>query len=317
MYIGKEAFSAAATRDEAKQLFAHCVERIEVETHSFCNRRCDYCPNSVGDRLTENRRIPEDIWRLLLDNLREIDFAGQFILTSYNEPLADPMILQRIREVRDHLPKVRMGIFTNGDYLRPGSFDELAAAGLDYLHVSIHTSPGEAFTDTGAVNRIAKLGQRLDAVVLVHHQLQDLVVAEIEHEKLDIDIRAANYWKHGSNRAGLITAFPPQPVRTLPCHYPFLHFHMGFEGTVVPCCNVRSDAEAHKPYRYGNLRDFGSIFEAYAGRIGAAWRRSLVSSEPKDDPCRTCNVEFLSQDPKELKKVRAAWQKHVRGRAPD
>jgi len=316
MYIGREAFVPAETREQAKALFARSVERVEVETHSFCNRRCDYCPNSSGDRLGENKRIPEDIWRLLLANLREIDFAGSVILTSYNEPLADPMILQRIREVREHLPRAGIGIFTNGDYLRAGSFPDLATAGLNYLHISIHTSPGEKFNKIVALNQIAKLVKRIDAAVQFHSlRKNELVAATVPHDKMAIEIRAVNYWKRGQDRGGLLDGFPSQPARTLPCHYPFAHFHMGFQGNVVPCCNVRSDSEAHKPYRYGNLRDFGSIFEAYAGRIAAAWRRHLISFEPKDDPCRTCSVGFMTMVPKELKKMRAAWEQHVRDRA--
>lgn len=101
MYIGSEAFTPATDRESAKALFARSVERIEVETHSYCNRRCDYCPNTVGDRLGANQRMAGDIWFLLLSNLREIDYAANFIFTSYNEPLADKIILQRIREARE------------------------------------------------------------------------------------------------------------------------------------------------------------------------------------------------------------------------
>ena len=80
MYIGKEAFCPATDRQSAKELFARSVQRIEVETHSYCNRRCDYCPNAKGDRLGENKRMADDIWFLLLDNLREIGFKSNFIL---------------------------------------------------------------------------------------------------------------------------------------------------------------------------------------------------------------------------------------------
>ena len=72
MYIGKEAFEAITEREASKRLFQQTVQRIEVETHSYCNRRCDYCPNAIGDRLGENQRMADDLWFLLLDNLREI-----------------------------------------------------------------------------------------------------------------------------------------------------------------------------------------------------------------------------------------------------
>ena len=160
MYIGKEAFEAITEREASKRLFQQTVQRIEVETHSYCNRRCDYCPNAIGDRLGENQRMADDLWFLLLDNLREINYRGNFIFTSYNEPLADRMILQRIREAREHLPQARLMIYSNGDYLDRAYLADLAASGLNYLHVSIHTRPGDKYGDVPALNHIAKLVKR-------------------------------------------------------------------------------------------------------------------------------------------------------------
>jgi 2-deoxy-scyllo-inosamine dehydrogenase (SAM-dependent) len=119
MYFGKEAFIPAKNRAEAKELFRRSVERVEVETHSYCNRRCDYCPNVVGDRLGDNKHIPNDIWTLLLSNLREIDYSSNIVFNSYNEPLADRSILQRISEVRSSVPHARTMIYSNGDFLTP------------------------------------------------------------------------------------------------------------------------------------------------------------------------------------------------------
>lgn len=313
MYIGKEAFIPAPDRQSAKDLFARSVQRIEVETHSYCNRRCDYCPNAVGDRLGENRRMADDIWFLLLDNLREIGFKSNFIFTSYNEPLADKIIFQRIREARQYLPDARLMIYTNGDYLNAGCLAELAEAGLDYLHISIHTRPGDKYSEIPALNHIAKIVKRMGTTV--HFQqlkAGEFIVAKVPHDKLEIEIRAINYWQHGTDRGGLIDGFTERPGRTQPCHFPFAHFHMGYAGTVVPCCHIRSDSEAHRSYRYGNLRDHGSIFEIYASQLATDWRRHLISFEPKMDPCRTCSVGFLSQDPKVLERVRKAWEMHVR-----
>lgn len=68
----------------------------------------------------------------------------------------------------------------------------------------------------------------------------------------------------------------------------------------------------HLVQRGHNLRDHGSIFEIYASQLATDWRRHLISFEPKMDPCRTCSVGFLSQDPKVLERVSRAWEMHVR-----
>jgi hypothetical protein len=313
MYIGKESFNPAPDRESAKSLFARGVQRVEVETHSYCNRKCDYCPNAVGDRLVENKRMTDEVWFHLLSDLKEVGFKGNLVFTSYNEPLADKIILDRVKEAREYVPEAKLMIYTNGDYLTASYLQALADAGLNYLHVSIHTRPGDKYGEIPALNHIAKVVRRMGtAVKFTQIKSGEFIVAKVPHPSIDIEIRAINYWQHGTDRGGLIEGFKPVPDRTLPCYFPFAHFHMGFEGTVVPCCHVRSDSEEHKNYRYGKLTPENSVFELYAGQIATGWRRHLISSEPKMEPCNTCRVGFISQDPKVLAQVNQAWLTHVK-----
>ncbi len=96
MHLGRAAFIPITDRETAKRFFAASVGRIEIETHSYCNRRYSYCPNVVGDRLGDNVRMEEPVWQMVLENLAEIDFSKNFVMNSYNEPLADRAILDRI-----------------------------------------------------------------------------------------------------------------------------------------------------------------------------------------------------------------------------
>ena len=115
MYIGREMYSPLTDPARQRALFLQTVNRIEVETHSYCNRRCDYCPNVVGDRLGPNVRMKPAIWEKLLRDLAAIGYARYFVLNSYNEPLYDRAILDRIAEARAAMPKARIMIYTNGD----------------------------------------------------------------------------------------------------------------------------------------------------------------------------------------------------------
>lgn len=315
MYIGQDAFLPARTRDEAKILFAKSVARVEVETHSYCNRRCDYCPNVVGDRLGDNKRMPEHLWQMLLDNLSEIDYAHNLVFTSYNEPLADRIILERVAQARQMLPRARLLIYSNGDYLDADYLQALAEAGLNYLHVSIHTRPGAVYAEVPALNNIYKLGRRIKRPMqFTALKPGQFIVAKVPHPRIEIEVRAINYWTHGTDRGGLIEGGRQATGRTLPCFFPFSHFHVGFEGTVVPCCHIRSDSPVHEAYRYGNLAEFGSIFAAYASRAATQWRRALISPETKKSPCDTCTVAFLSDKPEVLAQTEQIWRQRVLAR---
>lgn len=234
LYVGDDVFRVATTREAAKAVFSKSVSRVEVETHSFCNRRCNYCPNVVGDRLGQNKQMNFEHWKMILSDLAEIDFSGNFVFTSYNEPLADRSILDRLAEARAVCPKARLMIYTNGDYLNATYLDEIASAGLDYLHVSIHTRHNGQYSDVEALNLIAKLERRVKRPI-TYKTLRsgNFVIAAMPYPSLEVEVRAINYNQHGTDRAGLVDVVKTPPARTAPCHFPFAHFHVGFGGNVT------------------------------------------------------------------------------------
>lgn len=311
MYVGREMFREVMDRDLARELFAKTVVRVEIETHSYCNRRCSYCPNVVGDRLGANQHMPHDMWLGVLNDLAEIDYKHNLVLNYYNEPLADRAILERIREARARLPNSRIMMYSNGDYLEPALVDELADAGLDYLHVSIHLKRGEKYTDLYVFNRIIEVSVRMGIPAQVKRiKSGEYAIANAPHRKMEIEIRGINFDKHGTDRGGLIDDIQTAQKRSTACYFPFAHFVMGFNGLIAPCCHIRSDRPEHKDYIYGNLRDYGSIFQAFTSGPGAAWRREVAGSQVKRPPCDTCSAGVLP-DEKARQAFESAHQRHV------
>jgi hypothetical protein len=299
IYVGKDAFYPQTDRAAAKALFARSVARVEIETHSYCNRRCEYCPNVVGDRLGENARMPEEMYLRMMRDLAEIDYARHIVLQAYNEPLADRTIVQRIAQARAACGKAIIGIHTNADYLDAQYLNDLVEAGLTYMHISIHVKPGDAYSEAYALERMfevcARIGlpAKLDSI-----RRNEWVMARIPHRRIKIQMHAVNFlFKHGNTRGGLIDAIKVGAARTAPCHFVFSHFHVGYNGQIMPCCHLRSDRPEHAPYRIGHLGDFASIFQAYASPAATAWRRQLVGIRPKSKPCDTCTARFVGNSP--------------------
>jgi MoaA/NifB/PqqE/SkfB family radical SAM enzyme len=294
MNVGPHMYRVVADREEAKAIFASSVERVEIETHSYCNRRCDYCPNVIGDRLGANVQMPEDIWQTVVGDLAEIRYHGKVVLNYYNEPLADRAILDRIRELRSKLPKAHIMIYSNGDYLEPGYVDELADAGLNYLHVSIHLKRGDRYTDLYVVNRMIEIAVRMGLPAKIEAVVsQEYILARAAHPKLKIDLRGINFLKHGTDRGGLIEDIHTAEKRSAPCHFPYAHFVIGYNGTIVPCCHIRGDRPEHAGLTYGNLRNYGSIYQAFLSQKAAEWRGEMGSDRVKRSPCDTCSAGIL------------------------
>src|SRR5262245_6641940 len=110
-------FVAANSRDEARTLFASSVKVVEIEIFTYCNRACWFCPNSKIDRRSSNNYMDEALYLRILSELAEIDYCGIVNFNRYNEPLADRVILDRLRQARALLPKATLQTYTNGDYL--------------------------------------------------------------------------------------------------------------------------------------------------------------------------------------------------------
>ena len=59
------------------------------------------------------------------------------------------------------VPKARTLIYTNGDYLTRAYVQDLADAGLQYMHVSIHMAPDDKYSDVYALDRISEVTTRM------------------------------------------------------------------------------------------------------------------------------------------------------------
>jgi hypothetical protein len=94
------------------------------------------------------------------------------------------------------------------------------------------------------------------------------------------------------DRGGLIQV-ARKNQRVSPCYAPYKHLVIDWDGSIVVCCQVRSDATDH--------------IDAVVGRIGAAgvdligayvklgqWRRSLKTFGAKDGPCASCEFGAYS-----------------------
>jgi radical SAM protein with 4Fe4S-binding SPASM domain len=232
-------------------------------------------------------------------------------MNSYNEPLADRAILDRIREAREAMPNARLMIYTNGDYLDPAYLEALAEAGLNYMHISIHMRKDDKYSDIYAINRMLEISVRAGIAARIGTvRSNEYIIAAMPHPRLEIETRAINFMRNGTDRGGLLPDITPAAKRTAPCFFPFAHFHIGFSGNIVPCCHIRSDRPEHEEYLIGNLSEYGSIFQAFASQRAAGWRRELVSSQEKKKPCDTCTAAFL-QGPQAAAAFDQAWREHV------
>ncbi|HKQ05054.1 MAG TPA: radical SAM protein [Blastocatellia bacterium] len=281
---------------EGLALFREYVELIEWETTSYCNRTCSFCPNSFIDRLSEKLAMPEAAWQAILEGLRAVDYRGTIVWSRYSEPLSERQIIERIRQVRQAAPRARIAINSNGDYLDADYLRQLEEAGLDRLWLDVYFPDDEAYDHEAAGRYHDKLLRRIQRSASLLSRRPELAY-RIASEKTEVVSRVRNVASMKaldlSDRGGLIQ-IARQTARFAPCYAPYKHLVIDWDGSVVICCQLRSDSPAHQGGVVAKIGTNGTgLVDAYVRLAG--WRRGLRGYGPKKGPCATCNVsEYVS-----------------------
>ena len=280
-----------------REAFRQAVYYIDVETSSQCNRKCLYCPNSQNDRFTSNKFMDDSVYKALIDDLHEIDFARELHFVGYSEPLlyVDDL-LGRIDYARKKLAKAQLIAFTNGDYIEKETVAQLIAVGCDEIRISVHLPPGKPYTDDAIFARINKIAARLATPIRPIKYIKDThIFARLVHPGVTINIYQTDYERFGSNRASTLEGIGPKiDIRTAACLMPIYQFVVGHKGAVVPCCVMVSDDPRNAKYLVGHVTGRANIFDVYCGPEFVEWRRGLFNLAPKASPCDKCSWDGAS-----------------------
>ena len=215
------------------------IRLIEIELFSFCNRTCTFCPNHYIDRISENKILPQPVFQELIQELKNKSFNGVISFSRYCEPFAFRSILEeRIKYIRTHLPNVKLICNTNGDYDWEGiDLDELTIMDYDF-----------------------KL--KKEELRVYNREQKPYIVRKMRLGKIN-------------NRGGALK-IKKTFIRDFPCYEPSYFVGIDFNGSVNPCCNIRSDVKTHEEYVLGNLKTT-SLTSILESQNATTFRRNVKS----------------------------------------
>lgn len=274
-----------------KNIFKKNVKLIEIGIFSFCNRKCWFCPNSIVDRFSKNVELDEDLFIKILKELQEIDYSNSLYLHRYNEPLYNKdLLLKRIKQAREYLPKSVIKIVSNGDYLTREYLKELEECGVNELYLSYYYNGNNKYIEFDLENVIKpgmlKLINKLDIEYSKYIENDNGYYIYFKYKYIDIEYRALNMEKIANDRGGIIQEVNIKE-RTSQCFLPNIQVSIDYDGTYSMCCNIRSDVEEHKDYIIGNIRD-NTIFELFANDKIINIRKKLLVYGKKEKVCANC-----------------------------
>lgn len=244
------------------------IRLVEIEIHSYCNRKCKWCPNYSIDR-TKQVNMDESIYLKILNELKEINYSGCISYSRYNEPLSDIELLEkRISQARKILPNVKIVTNTNGDYL--DDLDRLLI--LDELTIMDYDNRGNEYI----INKLLELGA----------SITDISNKGILAKYKNLKILYHNFWNDVvvSNRGGILDL--EKIERLNPCYEPSYFIGVDYNGNIVPCCNIRSDYHS-KNLILGNLTN-NTLYDIINSNKAKKFREK-TSSCNFEEVCRYCN----------------------------
>ncbi len=278
---------------ESAEICLDDIESVEIEVFSYCNRKCWFCPNSFIDRHSNNTEMPEKEYLHVLTQLKRIDYEGIIAYSRYNEPLSNKeLILKRISQAREYLPKARLITNTNGDYLTAEYLSDLRKAGLNSLCIQRYLEIGEQFELDKLKVIFGRLCDKLTGAAnqfCVVREEDGWFEVKLDVDGIDVFIRARDFRKNGCTRGGSLDTIPSYKRKT-GCMIPFHHLYIDYNGNVMPCCNLRSDIAAHQPYIIGNVKE-QELLEMLNRPKNIRFRKLVRLNPPHKSlsVCRGCN----------------------------
>lgn len=229
----------------------HFFHSVSIETSTYCNRKCDYCPNK--DNETPKNYIDKQIFQEAIRQLKKIKFSGIFEYCFYNEPLFDPNLINLVKYAKNELPNCIHSLTTNGDLLTIEKANELIDAGIDKFIVTIHDkNPERAYERLSKVKDVIKDKMRLQTI----HNL------DLQNRGGDVDISKYEYQKH----------------KVCPN---ILKLVIVINGDVVLCCN-----DYYKKHVMGNIMktNIVDIWKSYANLREELLEKNIA----RLDICKKC-----------------------------
>ena len=280
-------------------MLSHII-RVDIEFHSFCNRKCNWCPNQTLDRTSTDTFLDIDIFKKILKELYDNNFGTRacgvngkngscITLIGYQEPLSAPQELKKyiqcIKEVF-HDRNVKIGTNSNGDYF---SKESILGLNLTTLNIQDYDCKGSKYWKEKLKEANCLVINETDIELHAIHKNIGLITVKlnwINNSELENrggyftseDILNSPYsWKNMNER------------RTYPCADPMYYINIYHTGDVTPCCHIRPDNPKHQDFILGNIYNENLIDIFYSKK--ALEIREIMNKESYElylEPCQYC-----------------------------
>ncbi|MDP8256696.1 MAG: radical SAM protein [Candidatus Alcyoniella australis] len=286
---------------------------VMIQTTGRCNSSCVICPYPKLRRELPQGEMDQGLFEDLLAQCAQIGGFERAMVYLMNEPLLDPLIVERIDAVKAALPEAKVHILTNGAALTPRLSERLLESGLDWIGFSVHANTTETYRQVCGRKDFAIIRGRIVNFIQRAQQLKDpnYSMVNIYHVRpyvsdAEFD-QAAQFWRDQGvqrldlyqgyvSRAGNVEVFGHKPLRhdvLAGCRtvWAYRMLHVLHDGSVIPCCMDWARSEI-----WGDLNK-RSVLDIWRGPERLEFLRRACGQDDADEDfiCLHCEDAIAEQ----------------------
>ncbi len=264
-------------------IFDWTIRHVQVQTISWCNRSCAFCPSRKYERRREFMTF--ETYERVLSELAALGFSGRFSPYLQGEPLLDRRLPQLVSMARERFPHARLLVQTNGDALNVRKGLALFDAGLSKLIINCYDN------HNGRADKLRKTVREITAgasdIKYVRGGFGMMIRPEgFRSPRREITIDDKRHWTKDSeeNWAGNVPGIHlvKEPLKAS-CIRPFQQLYVHANGDVVLCCcDWKGDVV------FGNINDAGLV-EIFSGPVATMYRENLKNRNRLMKLCDVCD----------------------------
>ena len=236
-------------------------EKASIEITTACNHSCSYCP--VSEFPQKQRVMPLDFFDRAMSELESLGHHLRRISFShYNEPLLDPLLVDRVRIATEYSFFNVILIHSNLSKMKESLPEDLQfAKDMLVFSVNLPTTDRERYARIHGIDHYPKVVANLEKLikggfeVKINVQSSTLTSPDDEEgvlkkfgELIPVDVIKSD------SRGGLVEelTIPKNEGVLVGCSVkrPINHVHIGIDGEIYLCCQDFS-----KEYRFGSLKE--------------------------------------------------------------
>ncbi len=269
------------------------ITKIEIETSTYCNYKCEFCPVRYNKRARKN--IDINLFHEILRQAKDYKYIKYVTLHAYNEPTVD----KRFYDYADAIQRfnLKLELYTNGSGITKDMIEYLSK------YISLHSviinfpsidqSTYEQMTGSAtyekvvsAIDTMMEAGIKLRLSVQGYDQDMQDIEFEMIHRRWPNIITVPHI---SFDRTGTLINQYAQNVMVHDqylqgCRFVLEMVNVSVDGDMYLCCN-----DYRQSLKYGNLKnsDIKSILE---NEIASETRKKIWggSSAEEDFICRKC-----------------------------